>query len=134
MIPPVLDEASVISIPATSICFWVFMFFSISFKFLFCLIDLSLLITPRPEHGASTSTRSNISTYLGRILPSMLTITWFLTPMRDRLYLIALHRSGSGSLIQSSPRFFICIAMWVDLPPGAAHRSKIRSPGKQSIA
>ena len=60
--------------------------------------------------------------------------TAFPIPIRstfcDKIFALA----GWISLLTKSPSPIILPAAWVVFPPGAAHRSRIRSPGRASKA
>ena len=85
---------------------------------------------PSPEQGASTSTASKVSGQRAASLSgSALTTSALAAPMRSRLPARAFARAGSGSLDTSAPRLSMAAAICVDLPPGAAHKSSMRSPG-----
>ena len=90
---------------------------------------------PSPEQGASHRMASKVSGQRSaRDFGSDETTMALAAPMRSRLPASALARVGSGSLATSSPRPFIAAAIWVLLPPGAAHRSSTASPGWASSA
>ena len=85
---------------------------------------------PSPEHGASTKMRSKYSRKLSESFCGVSFVTSALhTPMRsmfsDRIFALA----GWISLQTISPSPCMEHAICVLLPPGAAHRSKMRSPG-----
>ena len=84
---------------------------------------------PSPEQGASTSMASKHSGQSAASLRGSAQVTTALAaPMRSRLPASAWALEGSGSLDTSRPRLFSAAAIWVLLPPGAAHRSSTRSP------
>ena len=85
---------------------------------------------PSPEQGASTSTRSKKPLSLSASSGTgAWEITALRTPMRSMFDNSTWQRLRTTSLLHKSP--FPCkrAAIWVDLPPGAAHTSRIFSPG-----
>src|SRR5579862_3320329 len=84
--------------------------------------------TPSPEHGASTRTRSNPVSSGGSAVPSASTTVTFVAPSRAAFARSSLARCGSISTAVTSPRSIVA------LPPGAAHRSRIRSPSSAPTA
>ena len=86
---------------------------------------------PSPEQGASTST---LSKYSGQRLHKSSgrahTAAAFATPIRSRLRLNTCARLITGSLQTSTPPPAMNAASWVLFPPGAAHKSSTRSPGR----
>ena len=95
----------------------------------------SLLNMPSPEQGASTSTRSKKPPRAGHSRSGYAQeTTAFITPSRSRFDSRAPARPLTGSLAQRSPLPSMAPAIWVALPPGAAHRSSMRSPGLGSRA
>ena len=90
---------------------------------------------PSPEQGASTRMRSKYAGKRGASWSGMAQVTTALaTPMRSMLRERICARAGTGSLHTSRPRPCMSAAIWVLLPPGAAHRSSTRSPGCGSSA
>ena len=59
-------------------------------------------------------------------------MTEFTGPIRSRLLISAWARAGSYSLLTSTPCPFSAAASWLLLPPGAAHMSSTRWPGRTS--
>uniref|UniRef100_A0A6B0UM36 Uncharacterized protein n=1 Tax=Ixodes ricinus TaxID=34613 RepID=A0A6B0UM36_IXORI len=98
-----------------------------SFSSLLVFTAGSFETTPVPLHGASSNTLSNPLTTSGNLRPSYEHTIVLLTPSRWRLPIMALQRSWCNSLANRSPVFFMMAAMWVVLPPGAAHMSRILS-------
>ena len=90
---------------------------------------------PSPEQGASVRMASKVSGHRAASFPgSADTTAACMAPMRSRFPARALARAGSGSLEISAPKSPMAVAIWVLLPPGAAHRSRITSPGRASSA
>ena len=90
---------------------------------------------PSPEQGASTSTRSKkAGKAFARSAVSALQITVLATPIRSRLLLRISARWALYSLDTSSPSPASAAASWLDLPPGAAHRSATFMPGRTSAS
>ena len=87
---------------------------------------------PMPEHGASTSTRSNVPSIAGCVPSCATTRTG--TRRRSAVLRTRAARSGRTSPATTRPvsptRHAACAA----LPPGAAHTSRTRSPGWGSSA
>ena len=91
----------------------------------------SLRNMPSPEQGTSASTASNCPASRSQSgAVSMEVTTAFVTPQRSRFCISAEARPRTNSLHQSSPLPFCAAAICVDFPPGAAHRSSTRSPGR----
>ena len=84
--------------------------------------------TPSPEHGASTSARSKPSRSGGRSRPSARTTRTSVAPNRLTVFSSRSARASSTSTATTSP------ASIVALPPGAAQRSSVRSPGRAPTA
>ena len=85
---------------------------------------------PPPLQGASTSTASNAPAQRAASASGWaLTTSALGMPMRSMLRLRIFAREGTGSLHTSSPSPASAAAICVLLPPGAAHRSRTRSPG-----
>ena len=84
----------------------------------------SLRNIPSPEQGASTSTQSNKpgSAAASRAVSSLVT-TALVTPIRSRFWRSTAARPALYSFASSSPCPASAAASWLDLPPGAAHRS-----------
>ena len=90
---------------------------------------------PSPEQGASTRILSkNAGKRSASASGSALVTTALATPIRSMLRESTCAREGTGSLHTSSPCPPISAAICVLLPPGAAHRSRMRSPGRGSSA
>ena len=86
---------------------------------------------PSPEQGASTMTRSkNPAKVFSRSRGCIFSTRALGIPMRSMFRDRILARLGLISLDTSRPWPFIASANWVDLPPGAAQRSRTRSPGR----
>ena len=93
----------------------------------------SLRNMPSPEQGASTSTRSNQPGSASARRPGVSFVTTALvTPMRSRFWRRISARAGTYSLASKSPCPARAAASWLLLPPGAAHRSHTRMPGRTS--
>ena len=85
---------------------------------------------PSPEQGASTSTLSKKPWRLWHSRWGWQEdTTAFGTPRRSTLESSAWARDFTISLDQSSPCPASSPAIWVDLPPGVAHKSSTFSPG-----
>ena len=85
---------------------------------------------PSPEQGASTRMQSKYSTKISDSFWGVSLVTQALrTPMRSIFSDKILARAGWISLQTSSPSPPKAPAIWVDFPPGAAHRSSTRCPG-----
>ena len=90
---------------------------------------------PSPEQGASTSTRSkNAGSARASASAGAEVTNAFVTPSRSRLPSRMRARENSISLESRKPRPFSRAAICPLLPPGAAHRSSTRSPGRGSSA
>ncbi len=83
---------------------------------------------PSPEHGASTSARSNPLSSGGSARPSAQTTETFVAPSRRTFSSSSRARPGCFSTATTSP------ASIVAFPPGAAHRSSVRSPSREPTA
>ena len=82
--------------------------------------------TPRPEHGASTSARSNSDSFSSRT--SVLTTRTFLTPRRWTFCSSSRARPRCSSTAVTCPRSIVAFA------PGAAQASRILSPSREPTA
>ena len=90
----------------------------------------SLRNIPSPEQGASTAIRSkNCTKNFARLPASSFVTTQFPTPIRSMFWERIFARPGWISLDRRKPSPFNLEAMWLDFPPGAAHRSSMFSPG-----
>ena len=90
---------------------------------------------PSPEQGASTSTRSKNAGRTRASASAGAEVTnAFVTPSRSRFPSRMRARENSISLESRKPRPFSRAAICPLLPPGAAHRSSTRSPGRGSSA
>ena len=90
---------------------------------------------PSPEQGASTSTRSkNAGSARASASAGAEVTNAFVTPSRSRLPSRMRARENSISLESRKPRPFSRAVICPLLPPGAAHRSSTRSPGRGSSA
>ena len=90
---------------------------------------------PSPEQGASTSTRSkNAGSARASASAGAEVTNAFVTPSRSRFPSRMRARENSISLESRKPRPFSRAAICPLLPPGAAHRSSTRSPGRGSSA
>ena len=88
---------------------------------------------PSPEQGASTSTRSkNAGSARASASAGAEVTNALVTPSRSRLPSRMRARENSISLESRKPRPFSRAAICPLLPPGAAHRSSTRSPGRGS--
>ena len=85
---------------------------------------------PSPEQGASTRIRSKYSSKISARCSGVSFNTQALRmPMRSTFSESIFALAGWISFVTSSPSPSIADAIWVLFPPGAAHRSRIRSPG-----
>ena len=127
MYPPVFECASTQSIAAriSSFCKWLNLFTSA--LVFWTLIAGSRAITPRPVHGASRRTLSNLVNIFGSFLPSWFETTTLFIPSLWQFALRLFRRSFLTSFATRIPVFFINYAMYEVLPPGAAAMSKILS-------
>ena len=90
---------------------------------------------PSPEQGASTSTQSKNAGSARASASAAAEVTKaFETPSRSRFPSRTRARENSISLESRKPRPFSRAAICPLLPPGAAHRSSTRSPGRGSSA
>ena len=96
---------------------------------MFVLTLASLLMTPVPLHGASSSTRSKPPMTLGNSRPSYEHTTTFLQPKRCTFAVRLFVRALFASLANTTPVFCMRAAICVVLPPGAEAMSSTRSPG-----
>ena len=86
---------------------------------------------PSPEQGASTRMRSKKAGRAAAIRSGLsLSTTALDTPIRSRLLFRISARAATYSLATSSPCPARADASWLVLPPGAAHRSSTRIPGR----
>ena len=88
---------------------------------------------PNPEHGASSSTRSNDCGRNGGAVPSAPTICISFGLMSRRSRLLDNNVSRDGR-ISAATTIAPSATSAVALPPGAAHTSSTRSPGCASTA
>ena len=79
---------------------------------------------PSPEQGASTRIRSKRFCSFEKADGSLFVTTLFATPHFAIFSARVAALDEITSLLTSSPLSFIRSARWVDLPPGAAHKSK----------
>ena len=83
--------------------------------------------TPRPEQGASTRTRSKVPARQGGRVPSATTVTTGVAARRATVAAVTAPRASEMSA--ATTRAGSAPARAVALPPGAAHMSRMRSPG-----
>ena len=88
-----------------------------------------LAMTPKPEHGTSHKTRSNLPQSVRGWAASFCTASAQVTPQRANALRSSGTRDSTYSPLVSCPLFCMHSASVKLLPPGAAHRSATFWPG-----